>query len=72
MSWAVVVAQLAVWSLPTPEVCGSNPVLGIEHLPFLLTVICIEKTKKEKWPGMAHLKTKVWETNGEIKEVEES
>ena len=25
---AVVVAQLAEWSLPTPEICGSNPNIG--------------------------------------------
>ena len=28
MSWAVVVAQLVEWSLPIPEVCGSNPVIS--------------------------------------------
>ena len=30
----MVVAQLAKWLLPTPEVCGSNPVISevfIEH-----------------------------------------
>ena len=27
--WAVVVAQLVEWSLPIPEVRGSNPVIGI-------------------------------------------
>ena len=27
-SWAVVVAQLVEWSLPTPEVRCSNPVNG--------------------------------------------
>ena len=27
-SRAVVVAQLVEWSLPIPEVCGSNPVIG--------------------------------------------
>ena len=35
MPWAVVVAQLVEWSLPTPEVHGSNAVIGkisIEHL----------------------------------------
>ena len=26
-TWAVVVAQLVERSLPTPEVCGSNPVI---------------------------------------------
>ena len=28
MNWAVVVAQLVECSLPIPEVCGSNPVIG--------------------------------------------
>ena len=28
MRWAVVVAQLAEQLLLTPEVCGSNPVIG--------------------------------------------
>ena len=26
--WAVVVAKLAEWLLPIPEVCGSNPVMS--------------------------------------------
>ena len=26
--WAVVVAQLVEWSLPTPEIRGSNPSIG--------------------------------------------
>ena len=26
--WAVVVAQLVEWSLPTPEVRSSNPIIG--------------------------------------------
>jgi len=48
------VAHLVEWLLTTPEVRGSNPVIGnfyIEHYFFN----CIEKTKiKKKWPGMAH------------------
>ena len=39
---AVVVAQLVEWSLPTPEVCGSNPVIG-KDLYFLLN-ICLLST----------------------------
>ena len=27
-TWEVVVVQLVEWSLPTPEVRGSNPVIG--------------------------------------------
>ena len=42
--WKVAVPQLVEWSLPTPEVRSSNPVIG---------KIYIEKTKKEKRPGMA-------------------
>ena len=37
--WAVVVAKLVEWLLPTPEVCGSNPVIGeiyFEHCYFQL------------------------------------
>ena len=44
MHW-VVVAQLAEWSLPTPEVRGSTPVFYIEHL---FTDNCIDKIKIEK------------------------
>ena len=52
----MVVAQLAKRLLPTPEVRGSNPVIG-EFYSTLLTVNCIEKTKiKKKRPGMAHFK----------------
>jgi len=31
-AWTVVVAQLAEWSLPTAEVCGSNRVIGIFYI----------------------------------------
>ena len=64
LSWAVVVAQLVERLLPTPEVRGSNPVIGkllywiFNYLP---TVNCIERTKiKKKRPGMAHLKKYVF------------
>ena len=41
------VARLAVRSLPTLEVRGSNPVIG--------NVLTVEKAKKDKKrPGMAH------------------
>ena len=42
---AVVVAQLVEWPLPTPEVLGSNPVIG-KYIEQLFTVNCvfIEKT----------------------------
>ena len=50
--WAVVVAQLVNRSLPTPEVRGSNQVIG----EVLFIINCIEKTKIKKrkrdreWP----------------------
>ena len=55
---AVVVAQLVEWSLPTPEVRSSKPVIGkllYRIFNCLPTVNFIEKTKiKKKRPGMAH------------------
>ena len=45
----MVVAQLVERLLPTPEICGSNPVIGkiyIEHL--LSTILKFEKTKRIK------------------------
>ena len=58
--WAVVVVQLVERLLPTPEVHGSNPVIGkFLYWTFncLPTVICVEKTKIKKkrpeWPKNA-------------------
>ena len=50
------VAQLVERSLPTPEVRGSNPVIGkLLSDIYLFTDNYIEKTKiKKKRPGMAH------------------
>ena len=57
--WVVVVAQLVKWSLPTPEVRGSNPVIG-KNLYRPITLNCIEKTKiKKKRPAMAHFLKKL-------------
>ena len=52
---AVVEAQLVEWSIPTPEVCGSNAVISKFFIEDFFTVNCFEKTKnKEKggqeWP----------------------
>ena len=50
--WALVVAQLDEQSLPTPEVCGSNPVIGKIYIRYLfVSVNCIEKTKIKKETG---------------------
>ena len=48
MSLAVVVAQLVEGSLPTPEVRGSNPVIGkllLYYMEHLCTGNCIGKAK---------------------------
>ena len=34
--WAVVAAQLAVWSLPKPVICGSNLVIGKIYIYYQL------------------------------------
>ena len=46
--WAAVVAQLAERLLLTPEVCGSNPVIGKIYNEHLFNVNCVEKTKIKK------------------------
>ena len=50
----VVVAQLVERSLPTPEVHGSNPVIGKYLLTIYLLLTVLEKTKIEikglEWP----------------------
>ena len=52
----MVVTQLVERLLPTPEVRGSNPVIG-KKLYCMFTVNCIEKTKiKKKRLRLAHLK----------------
>ena len=48
---AVDVAQMVEWVVPTSEIRGSNPIIGI-----LLTINYIEKTKIKKMQWMAHLK----------------
>ena len=51
----MVVAQLVEWSLPAPEVHGSNPVMSklLSNIYILSIVNCIEETKiKEKSPGL--------------------
>ena len=56
----VVVAQLVEWSLPMPEVRGSNPVNGKNLLISNICQLCIEKTKiKKKRPEMAHFLKKI-------------
>ena len=54
----MVLAQLVEWSLPIPEVRGSNPVIGKKYLyiEHLFTVNCVLKSQKikKKRPGMAH------------------
>ena len=47
-------AQLVEQSLINPEVPGSNPVIVKIYIEHLVTVNCIEKTKRKKRTGMAH------------------
>ena len=44
--WTVVVAQLVEWSLPTPEIRGSNPYISKFYLPSKWKI-----RKKEKEAG---------------------
>ena len=39
VAWAAVVAQLVERSLPIPEVCGSNPVIGYLYITFMLSTL---------------------------------
>ena len=55
LMWAVVVTHLVERSLPIPEVCGSNPVIGKIYNMNVFTVNRIETMIiKKKRPGMAH------------------
>ena len=54
--YAVVVVQLVEWSLPTPEVCGSNHAMGKLLCRAFVIYQLIKKTKKRKRPEMVHLK----------------
>ena len=51
--WEVVVVQLVERSLPTPEVRGSNPVIGKICMYYQLYW---KDENKEKRPGMAQFK----------------
>ena len=49
---AVVVAQLVEWSLPTPEICSSNPAIS----NFIHYQLCYkDKNKAKKRQVMAHV-----------------
>ena len=53
----VVVTQLAELSLPTPEICGSNPVISEFYIEDLFTVKLFEKMIiKKNRAGVAHKK----------------
>ena len=55
--WTVILAQLVEQLVSTPEVRGSNQVIGKICFEHLFTVNWIEKTKiKKKKPWIAHLK----------------
>ena len=44
-------AQMAEWLLPTPEVRGTNPVIGQIYIEHLFTNNCVEKLKIKKEAG---------------------
>ena len=47
----VVVAQLVEWSLPIPEVCGSNPITSKVFIEYSLLSTVLKRRKKEKEAG---------------------
>ena len=49
--WAVVVAQLVELLLPTPEVRGSNPVVGKIYIEQCVLSTVLKKRNKEKEAG---------------------
>ena len=53
---AVVVTQLVEQSLPTPEVRGSNPVIGENYLNIVYCQLYRKDENKEKEAGIGHLK----------------
>ena len=55
-SWAVVVAQLAERSLPTPEIRGSNPDIGNISNVFICQLLSRKDENKEKEAGNGPLK----------------
>ena len=44
-AWAVVVAQLVEQSLPIPEVCGSNPIIGKKIILNILLSTVLKRRK---------------------------
>ena len=59
--WAVVVAQLVEQFLPTPEVRGSNPVIGKFYITHILSTVL-----KRREIGNSPFKISVftWSTSG--------
>ena len=55
--WAVVVAQLVELSLPTSEVCGSNPDISKFNLPIVHLNRKDENKEKEAGNGPSLKKT---------------
>ena len=50
MNWAVVITQLVEWSLPTPEVCGSNPNLSKNLIYHWYIWIDNNGKRGREWP----------------------
>ena len=48
-SWALVVTQLVERLLPTPGVCGSNPVIGKINFECLLSTVMKRQKRGRLW-----------------------
>ena len=57
---AVVVAQLAEQSLPTPEIRGSNPDIGKISNVFICQLLSRKDENKEKEAGNGQLKKNIF------------
>ena len=51
---AVVVAQLVDWALPTPDICGSNPIMDKFYFSSnrIKSALKIQKEKKDADSGI--------------------
>ena len=55
----VVVAQLAEWSLPIPEVRCSNPVIGKVLYEYKLLKSNNKEKRSREWPNLFKIRTRI-------------
>ena len=77
LNWAVVVVQLAKRSLPTPEICGSNPDFGNISNIFICQLLSRKGENREKEAGNGPLKknlisTEQWLAKPESAQISDS